>query len=445
MISERTQDLLQADIDHVIHPFEVVGQNRGIVMEEARGVYLVDTEGKEYIDFSSQLVCCNLGHRRQEIIAAVVEAMGKIDYITCFYGITNPYTIEVGQKLAKLTPGDLNHFFFTSGGSESLDTAIKLARLYWSNKGLAGRYKIISLYASYHGQAGVSTYATGLGRGAIQNPFGPVSPGFIHVPPPYSYRSMFGDVADCGQTSIDFLEEVIGAEGPESIAAFMAEPILGAGGQIVPPPQWWPQVAEICKKYGILLIVDEVMSGFARTGKMFASEHWDIEGDIMTMAKGITNAALPYGAVAISNKVYEALRDRLFVHGFTYTGHPIPSAASCATLDIYVRDKVVENAARVGDHIKQRLEAEFLPLPCVGDVGGLGVFQAIELVKDKESKAPIDPVVKGELWGQLFENGVFTRITGWLGNRMQICPPCTITVEEADKALDIIYPLIAAL
>jgi len=445
MTNQRTQDILKADIDHVIHPFEVVGQNKGKIMEKARGIYLTDTEGKEYIDFSSQLVCCNLGHRRQEIIDAVMEAMNKIDYVTGFYGLTNPYVVEVGQKLAKLTPGDLNHFFFTSGGSESIDSAIKLARLYWSNQGLASRYKIISLYDSYHGQAGASTYATGLGHGTIQNPFGPVSPGFIRIPPPYSYRCMFGDVADCGQTSLRVLEEVITAEGPDSIAAFIAEPILGAGGQVVPPPQWWPTVMEICKKYNILLIVDEVMSGFARTGKMFASEHWGVEGDIMTMAKGITNAVLPYGAVAISDKVYEALKGKMLIHGFTYTGHPIPSAAACATLDIYIRDKVVENAAMVGDHIKQRLEAEFLPLPCVGDVDGRGVFQAIELVNDKQSKTPIDPVLKEKLWGQLFENGIFSRITGWLGNRMQICPPCVITIEEADKALDIIYPLIAAL
>jgi len=445
MISQRTQELLQADIDHVLHPFYTVGQNMGMVIEKAHGIYVVDTEGKEYIDFSSQLVCCNLGHRRQEIINAVTEAMNKIDYVTCFYGITNPYVIELGQKLARLTPDDLNHFFFTSGGSESIDTAIKLARLYWSNQGLAGKYKIISLYNSYHGQAGISTYATGLGRGAIQNPYGPVSPGFIRVPPPYSYRCMFGDVPDCGLTSVRFLEEVIGAEGPESIAAFMAEPILGAGGMIEPPPQWWPRVVEICRKYDILLIVDEVMSGFARTGKMFASEHWNIKPDMMTMAKGITNAAIPFGAVAINEKVYEALKGKMLIHGFTYTGHPIPAAAACATLDIYIRDKVVENAAKVGNHIKQRLEAEFLPLPCVGNIDGRGVFQAVELVNNKESKTPIDPDVKAKLWKQLFENGIFSRITGWLANRMQICPPCVITIEEADKALDIIYPLIATL
>jgi len=445
MVSKRTQELLQADAEQLLHPMYTVGQNRGIVMEKAHGIYLVDTEGKEYIDLTSQLMCVNLGHRRQEIIDAVTKAMNEIDFVTTFFGITNPYIIEVSQKLAKLTPGDLNHFHYTSGGSEAIDSVIKLARMYWGRKGLAGKYKIISLYSSYHGSSGVSTTLTGLGRGLMQNPFGPVAPGFIHVPPPYSYRSMFGDVPDCGQTSIYFLEEVIKAEGPESIAAFIAEPILGAAGMIELPAQWWPQVAEICKKYGILLIVDEVMSGFARTGKMFACENWNIKGDFMTMAKGIVNSALPFGAVALSDEVYDVLKDAFLMHGFTYSGNPLSAAASSAALDIYVRDKVAENAVRVGNHIKQRLEAEFLPLPSVGCIDGRGVFQAIELVKDKESKEPIDPAVKEELWQKMFDIGLFARIAGWLGNRVFITPPCTITIEETDKALDTIYPLIAAL
>ena len=445
MVSKRTQELLQTDKEMIVHGMYKVGHNRGIVMEKAHGIYLEDTDGKEYIDLTSQLMCVNLGHKRQEIIDAVTKAMNEIDYVTTFFGITNPYIIEVSQKLAKLTPGDLNHFHYTSGGSESIDTVIKFARMYWGRKGLAGKYKIISLYSSYHGSAGVSTNVTGIGRGLMQNPFGPVAPGFIHVPPPYSYRSMFGDVPDCAQTSIYFLEEVIKAEGPESIAAFIAEPILGAAGFVEPPAQWWPQVAAICKKHGILLIVDEVMTGFARTGKMFASEHWNIKGDLMTMAKGIVNSALPFGAVALSDEVYGVLKDAMLMHGFTYSGHPIVAAASSAALDIYIRDKVVENAATVGNHIKQRLEAEFLPLPSVGCIDGRGMFQALELVKDKETKEPIDTDVKEELWQKMFDAGLFARVAGWLGNRVFISPPCTMTIEEADKTLDILKTLIAEL
>ncbi|MBM4447905.1 MAG: aspartate aminotransferase family protein [Chloroflexi bacterium] len=445
MVSKRTQELLKADAEHVVHGMYNVGRNIGIVMEKAHGIYLVDTEGKKYIDLSSQLICVNLGHRRQEIIDAVTRAMNEIDFVTTFFGMTNPYIVEVSQKLAKLTPGDLNHFHYTSGGGEAVDSAVKLARFYWSRKGLAGKYKIISLYASYHGSAGISTNLTGLGRGANQNPFGPVAPGFVHVPPPYSYRCMFGDVPDCCQASIDYLESVIQAEGPESIAAFIAESIMGAGGVIEPPPGWWPQVAELCKKYDILLIVDEVMSGFARSGKMFACEHWGVIGDMMTMAKGIVNSALPFAAVALNDKVYDVLKDSMMSHGFTYSGHPIAAAASSAALDIYVRDKVAENAAKVGKHIKQRLEAEFVPLPCVGYADGRGVFQALELVKDKKTKEPIDQAMKDKLWQDLFAAGIFTRVIGWRGNRMFICPPCVITIEEADKALDTIKPIIAGL
>ena len=445
MVSKRTQELLKADAEHVVHGMCTVGRNIGIVMEKAHGIYLEDSEGKEYIDLSSQLICVNLGHRRQEIIDAVTKAMNEIDFVTTFFGVTNPYIVDVSQKLAKLTPGDLNHFHYTSGGAEAVDSAVKMARFYWSRKGLAGKYKIISLYASYHGSAGISTNLTGLGRGANQNPFGPVSSGFVHVAPPYSYRCMFGDVPDCGQASIDYLESVIQAEGPESIAAFIAESIMGAAGVIEPPPGWWPKVAELCKKYDILLIVDEVMSGFARSGKMFACEHWGVKGDMMAMAKGIVNSALPFAAVALSDEVYDVLKDNMLAHGFTYSGHPIAAAASSAALDIYVRDKVAENAATVGKHIKQRLEAEFVPLPCVGYADGRGVFQALELVKDKKTKEPIDQPMKDKLWQDLFDAGIFTRVIGWRGNRMFICPPCVITIEEADKALDIIKPIIAGL
>ena len=446
MSSKRTEELIQADREHLIHPYIVVGQTTGIIIEEAHGIYLVDTEGKEYMDMSGQLVCSNLGHRRPELMDAIRQTIDKIDYQHIFFGHSHVYAIELADKLAKLTPGDLNHFFFTSGGSESTDSALKIARLYWGNMGMAGKYKIISMYNSYHGVSGMSTYVSGLGRGALQNPFGPVSPGYIRVPSYYAYRSMFGDVPDTGRMSTDFLEQIIQAEGPESIAAFIAEPVMGPGGSIDPPPDWWPIVREICTKYDVLLIVDEVMTGFCRTGKMFAQEHWGIQGDLMTMAKGLTGAVMPMGGVAISDKVYEGLKDKWFRHGFTYTGHPISCAVASTALDVYVKDRVAENAARVGAHMKQRLKDEFLPLPCVGDISGLGLHLGIELVNDKQSKAPLDIEVQNELRRKVFDAGIFMRIgERWLGNRIFLTPPCVITMEEADKALDIMKPLFAAL
>lgn len=445
-MSKRTEELLKADVQHIIHPWYIVGQNSGIVFEKAHGIYLVDTEGKQYIDMASGNCCCNLGHGRREIIDAITRAINETDFTTSFYGHSNPYTIECSQKLANLTPGNLNHFHFTSGGSESVDSAIKIARFYWYNKGRASKTKIISLYDSYHGASGFSTYATGTGRGALQNAFGSIMPGFTRIPSYYCYRCTFGlNYPQCNLRCARMLEETIQAEGADGIAAFIAEPMMGGGGFFEPPPEWWPIVGEICRKYEVLLIADEVLSGFARTGKMFAVENWNIQPDIMTIAKGISGAYLPFGAVAVNDEGYEVLKGVAFMHGFTYSGHAIAAAAACAALDIYVRDKVVKNAAKVGNHIKQRLDAEFSPLPCVGNIGGMGINYAIELVSDKETKTAINPQVKAELIGKLLKNGIYTRSVGRLGNRLHIGPPCTTTIEEADTALDIIRPLVSEL
>ena len=444
--SQRTEELLKGDLAHVIRPGLMVGQHMEAVLEKAHGIMVVDTEGKEYIDVSSQLMCCNLGHGQKEIQDAIIEAVTTTDYTTLFYGWCSPLSIECGRKLAEITPGDLNHFYFTCGGSESIDSAIKIARLFWHNKDKSSKYRIISLDTSYHGLSGISNYATGLGRGLSKKGFGPEAIGFLHIPSFYCYRCAFGaKYPDCDMLCARFLKHVIESEGADSIAAFLAEPIQGSGGIIDPPPEYWPIVRKICTDYNILLMADEVMSGFARTGKMFAIEHYDAKPDIMTIAKGITGAYIPFGAVAVSDDVYEGLKDKPFMHGFTYCGHPIGCAAAVAAIDMYVKHKVVDNAARVGSHIRQRLEAEFLPLPCIGNIGGKGMFQAMELVNDKESKTPIDKSAKEALEVKLREAGIFTRILGVNGNRFVICPPCIMTIEEADRMLDIIKPLLAEL
>jgi len=445
-MTARTEELLRADLEHIIHPSHVAGQHIELVFEGAHGITLVDTEGNEYIDTSSQLMCCNLGHGRKEIKDAIVEAMAKTDYTTLFFGYCSTLSIECGQKLAEVTPGDLKHFYFTSGGSESVDSAIKLVRLCWHNKGRDDKYKIISLYNSYHGEAGTSTYLTRSYHGAPQRGFGPEPGGLLRVPPYYCYRCTFGaEYPSCNMRCAQYLEDTIKSEGEDSVAAFIAEPIQGAGGIIDPPPEYWPLVRKICTEHDVLLIVDEVMTGFARTGKMFAIEHWNVQPDVMTMAKGITAAYLPFGAVAVGDRVFETLKGKHIEHGLTYCGHPLCCAASIAALDVYVKQRVVENAAKVGNHIRKRLEAEFLPLPCVGTIGGKGMFQAFELVSDKESKTPISPSVKKELEAKIRKAGIFARITGSLFNRFVIAPPCTMTVEEADRMLDIIQPIVAGL
>ena len=363
MPSKRTQELIRADKEHQVHPWWVTGQEITRVFEKGHGIYLVDTEGQEYMDLASQLICCNLGHHVKEINKAITAALDKIDYVTNFYGQTNVYAIELSQKLAQITPGSLKHFYYTCGGSESTDTALKMARAYWHFKGQAGKYKIISLYDSYHGLSGYSMNVTGLGGGRMHAPFGPAQAGFLRIPSYYDYRSMFGDVPDSGLLSARFMEKVILQEGAGSIAAFIAEPILGSGGHVVPPEGWWPMVTEICRKYNILLIVDEVMTGFCRTGKMFASEHWDLKPDIMTMAKGITAAILPFGGVAFSaTRSIQPLKANP-----SPMASPTPpirfAAALIATIDYYLKYKVAENAAKVGLHIKSVWKPNFCRSP----------------------------------------------------------------------------------
>ena len=444
MISKRTEELLRWDREHVIHPKTKVGQLAGIVFEKSHGVYLVDTEGKEYIDFSAFLACCNLGHGQKKIINAIIETLSKTDYMSTYAGFGNVENIECARKLAELTPGDLNHFYFTCGGSESIDSAIKIAHLYWHYKGKDTKYKIISLYNAYHGLTGISTFASATRQGVEQIGFGPPPPGFLHIPPFYCYHCIFGlKYPDCEVRCAWYLENVIKSEGPDSIAAFLAEPIQGAGGTIVPPPEYWLIVRKICTEHDVLLIADEIMTGFTRTGKMFGMENWNVIPDIMTMAKGIAASYLPFGAVGIGNKVYEGLSDKMLHQGFTFSGHPICSAASLAAMDIYIRERVAENAAKVGKHIRERLDFEFLPLPCVGDVGGMGMLQAFELVNDKKTKAPLEPTTQAEFQQKVYRNGLYVRIVG--NNRMRISPPCIMTIEEVDNGLDILLPLVAEL
>lgn len=441
MANNRTQELINLDLKHVIHPFGIVGSKKGPVLEKAYGVTLEDTDGKKYIEGASQLICNNLGHSRQEIIDAITEQMKLLQYTTQFFELCNPTTIECARKLAELTPGDISHFHFVSDGSEAVDTAIKIALAYWSAKGAFSRRKVISLYGSYHGMGGIGTNVTSpdVGRDfAIV-----AAPGFIHIPAFTCYRCMLGlKYPECGVQCAKYFEEVIIREQPQTIAAFIAEPVQGSFGMIVPPPEYWPMVEKICRKYNILLIVDEVMTGFCRTGKLFASEHWSVKPDIMTMAKGLTTAYIPAGAVGINDKVYSPLEGKLFVHGHTYSGHPIAMAAANAAMDIYVKEKVWENAAKVGKHMLTRLKNEFLPLKHVGDVEGLGLMIGLELVTDKETKSIPDESLKGELQKLMMDNGLFLRTGGYPGFRVEIGPPCTVTVEEADMILDTLYTIL---
>jgi adenosylmethionine-8-amino-7-oxononanoate aminotransferase len=433
--------------DHIINAYYAIGQKAAVTFEKGYGVILQDTTGKEYIDTSSQLTCVNLGYGRKELIDAAAAEMNKLQFIKLFHGYYNPAIIQCAQRLTELTPEGLDNFFFTGGGSESTEMAFQIARLYWHNKGKA-KHKIISLYDSYHGITLGAVTASGYGKGNAWRGIGPLPSGFIHIPSYDCYYCMFGrEYPSCSIQCARFLEETIVKEGPDSIAAFIAEPVLGVGGMIPPPPEFWPLVREICTKYDVLLIADEVMTGFCRTGKMFATEHWGIKPDLMTMAKGLTSAYLPLAAVAFRGDIFDALKGRI-LPGFTYGGHPVAAAVAVKAMEIYVKEKLAENAAEVGKHVLARLNAEFKPFPHVDNISGLGLMIGFNLVKDKATKVPVEPRVTEAIVSKALDKGLLIRCMNAVttsGTRVAFTPPLIVSVEEADRALDILLSIIADL
>ncbi len=375
-----------------------------------------------------------------------MEQLGKLQYTTTYWGFTNTATILCAKKLAEITPPGLKHFFFTSGGSESVETAFKIARNYWHAK-KPEKHKILSLYHSFHGVSFGTLSATSLGMGRLGKSFGPLVPGFLHIPSYYCYRCAFGlEYPRCQIKCADFLAETIANEGQDSVAAFIAEPVQGSVGMISPPPEYWPKVRKICSEMGILLIADEVMSGFGRTGKLFGVENWEVIPDIMTMAKGITSGYIPFGAVAIGEEIYQELQSRQtpFFHGFTYSGHPVGSAAAIKDMEIIVKEKLAENAAQMGQYALRRLQEEFLPLPWVGSVNGLGLMIGIEYVEDKKTKAIPKNVlaISQKIQDRALQEGLFLRVSG---NRVTLSPPLIINKEQMDKILDILKPILTDL
>jgi len=449
MVSKETEELQKYDGEHIVHGRFPIGKTPDMIIDKAQGIYFEDTEGKKYIDGGSQLICVNLGYGCTEIHDAINEQLKKLEYSTLFFGFSNRASIECAEKLAEIVPKGLDHFYYTTGGSESVETAFRLARLYWHNQN-SRRNKIISLHDSYHGVAFGALTATGLGKSLFHKGTGSLSADFIRIPSYNCYHCMFGlNYPECNIQCAKFLGEVIEREGVESVAAFIAESEQGAAGMVAPPPEYWPMVRQICTDYGVLLIADEVMSGFGRTGKMFAVDHWNVSPDMITMAKGITSAYLPFGAVAFNEQIFKGLEGSPFA-SFTYSGHPVCAAAAVKTMEIYKRDKIVENAAAMGKYLRERLDADFKPLPCVGCIDGLGLMTGIEIVADKATKKPFDPSAQviPKIVQESLEGGIFFRNTTTAtnpGDRICFCPPLIITKEEIDKSLDILYPILRKL
>ena len=400
----------------------------------ARGVYLWDAEGKRYLDFNSQAMNVNIGHADPRVAHAIGEQLAELPFIVPQHATAARGLL--GRELARITPPGLNKAFFTNAGADANEAAIRMARLY------TGRHKILTRYRSYHGGTQGVLYASGDPRRfAVEEGMS----GVVRILDPYAYRSpLMVDDADLTPAYMRYLEEVIQQEGPHTIAAILLEPITGSNGIIVPPDGWMRGVRELCDRYGILLIADEVMSGFGRTGKWFAIDHEGVAPDLMTIAKGLTSGYVPLGAVMVSDRVAEHFETNPLVSGLTYNSHAVGCAAALATIAVYEEDGLIENAARLGDVLQAEYAAMMERHPSIGEARGRGLFTALEFVKDRETRAPLlsaEPEVAQRLGSFLRQEGIFAAIRGdWLfGN-----PPLCITEDElrwalsvVDRALDI--------
>ncbi len=416
---------------HVLRSWAVQNKNTYEEIVGAEGCWFWNKEGKRYLDFSSQLININIGHQHPKIIAAIKEQADKLCYIAPFYA-SEPRA-KLAELIARYTPGDLSKVLFTLGGAESNDNALKIARQY------TGRFKVLARYRSYHGATYGAISLTGdPRRPAVE----PGIPGVVHVFEPYCYRCSFGkSYPGCGLECAEHVREVMLYENPESIAAFFIEPITGTNGVFVPPPEYLPRIREICDEFGVLLVADEVMTGWGRTGKWFGVDNWSVVPDIMTMAKGVTQGYIPLGAVVVSEKIAEFFDSNMLWCGLTYSGHPLACAAGVATVQVYEDENLIDNAARLGNLLSDRLLKIKQKHPSVGDVRSIGLFAAIELVKDRTTKEPLapwngpDPGIMGQLSRFLSGQGVYA-YPRW--NFMFIAPPLTINEEELSFGLDAI-------
>ncbi len=431
--------LKAAGNDHILmhgSPFHALANDAGKkILVEGKGVMVKDIDGNEYIDALAGLWLVNVGHGRQEIGDAMARQAGTLAYASSTQATTIP-AIQLATRLAEITPGDQTTAFFTSGGSESVESAIKIARQYHYHKGQPKRQKVIGRRGSYHG----GTYAamSVSGTRQVSDPYhSPFMPGVLHASPPHCYRCDFrATYPGCGLLCADQIGQLIEYEHPETVAAVIAEPISASNGIVVPPEGYWPRLREICDKHGVLLITDEVINGFGRTGKMFASNHWDLVGDIMTMAKGLSSGYAPIGGVMCRPHVMEAFEgDNKLSHLLTYGGHAVACAAALANLDIIEGEGLVENSARMGVRLLKGLE-ELRRHPTVGDVRGLGLIAGVEIVKDKgtkekfaESGAEIKALSDG-----LHDRKLLTRAASVIN----LSPPLCIIEGEVDRIVEIV-------
>ncbi len=442
MIELPDSEILPLNLEHSFWTWSAQGKVTPIPVTRAKGVYFWDADGKRYLDFNSMTMCVNIGHGDERVIEAIVQQARQLPYAGPPMA-TKPRAV-LGRLLSEITPGPLNRFLYTLGGADANENAIKLARAY------TGRHKILARYRSYHGATAGAMALTGDPRRQAWEPG--LMPGVVHFLDPYRYRSTFHRTnaeiseADFAQDYINHLEEIIQYEGPQTIAAVLIEPVTGTNGVIIPPAGYLQGVRALCDRYGILLIADEVMSGFGRTGSWFAVDHWKVLPDLMTMAKGLTSAYAPLGAVAMRQEIADVFKDQVYQGGLTYNAHPISLAAAIANIQVMQADHLVEHAHSMGSILRRMLTDLGESHPSVGEVRSIGLFGVIELVRNRQTKEPLAPYNGSSpemvaVRKSLLEQGLYA-YTHW--HTILVIPPLIIDQNQLaegfaalDKALEI--------
>jgi adenosylmethionine-8-amino-7-oxononanoate aminotransferase len=440
------EDRLAADRAHLLHPLHHPSATAvSRIWVKGSGATITDANGREYIDGLAGLWNVTVGHGRRELADAAHEQMSALAYHSNYAGSSNYPAIALAEKLSVLVYPSINTFFFTSGGAEASETSFKTARFYWKARGKPDKVKVISRHRAYHGVTLAAMSATGLP--AFWPMFEPRTPGFLHIDAPDPYRFVADDpAASLGVAAASRLEEAILREGPDTVAAFIAEPVQGAGGVIIPPPDYFPRVREICDRYDVLLIADEVITGFGRTGRWFGLEHYGIEPDIMQFAKGITSGYVPLGGIGVSDAVRDVINSvppsKRWMHAYTYSGHPTCCAVALANIGIIQDERLVNRAAEAGERLLKGLRA-LESIEHVGHVRALGLIGAVEVVADSTTKALFPPAaaMSQRLTDALLDRGVYTRVAM---DCICIAPPLVIADAEIDRIVEAIAEAVPA-
>lgn len=427
------EEIRRLDRLHVMHSWSVNESLNPKVIKDVEGVYLIDEDDRRILDFSAQMKAVSVGYKHPRIVRALQEQAEKVCFVSPVFA--QEARSRLARDLSDVTPGDLNTFFFTLAGADANENAVKMARAF------TGKQKILSYFRSYHG----ATYgAASLGGDPRRLAVEPGIPGVVRLLNPHCYRCPFGlSHPECGLHCAEHVAEVIEYEGPETIAGLIMEPIVGAGGVIIPPDGYLQRIKTLCEANDILFIADEIMTGFGRSGTWFGVDHWRVVPDLMTMAKGMTSAYVPLGAVALSDSVRSVLEKQMLYCGMTYNAHPLLCAVANATLEVYKEENLVEHSRSLGRVLEAELKSLQTRHPCIGDVRCLGLFSTLELVKDRESKEPLVPYnAKGEqakvskdLTRRLMEKGVYTPVR-WM--YLQITPPLSINETELRQGLAVV-------